>query len=107
MRCPASFFKRAVQILEYCEQSRRLLWGKRRSAAGGGWSEALSGQRSKKSSSARCDDFFVNRNPAAKPRMPKAEKDHTADIVACCVVFLLAPLEDVTQKLSLFSIIPK
>ena len=39
-------------------------------------------------------------------RMPKAEKDHTADSVACCVVFLLAPLEDVTQKL-LFSIIPK
>nr|DAH38494.1 MAG TPA: hypothetical protein [Caudoviricetes sp.]DAQ25703.1 MAG TPA: hypothetical protein [Caudoviricetes sp.] len=39
--------------------------------------------------------------------MPKAEKDHTTDSVACCVVFLLAPLEDVTQKLSLFSIIPK
>ncbi len=39
-------------------------------------------------------------------RMPKTEKDHTADYVACCVVFLLAPLEDVTQKL-LFSIIPK
>ena len=39
--------------------------------------------------------------------MPKAEKDHTADVVVSCVVFLLAPLEDVTQKLSLFSIIPK
>lgn len=34
-------------------------------------------------------------------------KNHTADIVACCVVFLLAPLEDVTQKLLLFSVIPK
>ena len=30
--------------------------------------------------------------------MPKAEKDHTTDSVACCVV-LLAPLEDVTQKI--------
>ena len=54
----------------HCEQSRRLLWGKRRSAAGGGCSEALSVQRSKKSSSTRCDDFFADRKPAAKPRMP-------------------------------------
>lgn len=43
----------------------------------------------------------------ATARLPKAEKDHTADYAACCVVFLLAPLEDVTQKLLLFSIIPK
>ena len=35
-------------------------------------------------------------------RMPKAEKDHTADIAACCVVFLLAPLEGCQSKISLF-----
>lgn len=39
--------------------------------------------------------------------MPEAEKDHTADIVVSCVVFPVAPLEDITQKLLLFSIIPK
>lgn len=35
------------------------------------------------------------------------KKDHTPGFVTCCVVFLFAPLEDVTEKLSLFSIIPK
>lgn len=34
------------------------------------------------------------------------KKDHTTGYITYCVVFLFTPLEDVVQKLSLFSIIP-
>lgn len=53
------------------------------------------------------DELFAALKKMKKTKYTvKYTKDHTADSVACCVVFLLAPLEDVTQKL-LFSIIPK
>lgn len=35
------------------------------------------------------------------------KKDHTADYSACCVVFLFAPLEDVTQTILSPSLIRK
>ena len=34
------------------------------------------------------------------------KKDHTTGYITYCVVFLFTPLEDVVQKLSLFSLIP-
>lgn len=34
------------------------------------------------------------------------KKDRTTGYITYCVVFLFTPLEDVVQKLSLFSIIP-
>ena len=52
-----------------------------------------------------CDDIVLINAIDNKPSASTVgwrEKGHTADIVACCVAFLLPPLEGCQSKISLF-----